>query len=174
MGVSEWIQTQLNSTPDSGDSKSKRGLHRDFTVNRAIAEACLDKISLALGQRKLQTKLKDILILAISLARKTNNLEENKPSCVSQDARSQDRRGIVRFVEIGEQNLAYLFAEAIDELGARGITNFAEVVSLWEEWADQGLQILYCDYFSKYFSSTPRHFFDLLLESRPNNSEFDK
>ena len=168
MGVSEWIQTQLRTHQDTDETKSKKGVHRDFMVRRIVAESCLDKISNGFQEMKLQIQSKDILIVAVALARRSGGLNGNIPTCISEDYKPQDRRGIIRFAELGEQNLAYLFAEAIVEIGAKNITNFSEVISLWEKWADEGLQILYCDLFSKHFNSSPMQFFELLLKLQPN------
>jgi hypothetical protein len=164
MGVSEWVQNELRTYQDSDETKTKKGVHRDFMVRRIIAESCLDKISNGFQEMKLQIQSKDILVLAVSMARRSSGLEENRSTCINEEKKSQDKRGIIRFTELGEQNLAYLFAEAIVEIGAKNITNFSEVISLWEKWADEGLQILYCDFFSKDFNSSPRLFFERLLE----------
>lgn len=167
MGVTEWVQNQLRSYQDSDDSKSKKGVHRDFMVRRSVAEGCLDKMSEGFKRMKLQTQLKDILVVAVAMARRNNGSHDNIPACIGDDNKPQDRRGIIRFAELGEKNLAYLFAEAVFEVGTKKATDFAEVISLWEKWADEGLQTLYCGYYSKYFSSSPRQFFELLLELHP-------
>ncbi len=167
MGISEWVQNQLRTNQASEDSKGKKGVHRDFMVRRSIAEGCLDKMYNGFQQMKLQIQLKDILILAVAMARRSGGLDENKPSCIPDDSKPQDRRGIIRFSELGELNLAYLFAEAIDEIGAKNVTNFPDVINLWEKWAEDGLQILYCDLFSRHFNSSPMQFFEQLMYVPP-------
>ena len=164
MGVIEWIQSQLHSNQDSGDSKSRIGVHRDFMVRRSVAVGCLDKMSDGFNQMNLHIPLNNILVVAVSMARRNSGLHDNIPACIDDDNKPQDRRGIIRFVELGEKNLAYLFAEAILEVGTKRSSDLAELISLWEKWADEGLQILYCGYYSEYFSSSPMQFFDLLLE----------
>lgn len=167
MGVSEWIQNQLRNYQDSDELKGRKGVHRDFMIRRSVAENCLDKMYIGFQEMKLQPLNKDILIVAVALARRSGELERKMAKCVNDDGEPQNRRGIIRYAELGEQNLAYLFSEAIDEIGAKNVMDFARVISLWEKWADEGLQILYCNYYSKYFNSSPRQFFERLLELQP-------
>ena len=167
----EWIQEQLQSDHDNPVRKKGNGLHRDFMVNRKIAVECLDKMQESFSEEGIKVTLTDILLLAVSMARRDGRAGKLIANCISDDADPKDRRGIIRFTEIGEKNLAYLFSEAIDEIGAENAIDFAAVASLWEKWADDGLKILYCNYYSRYFNLSPSRFFDMLINAEMENSQ---
>lgn len=161
MGLSEWVLAQISK---NGDNKS--GIHRDFTVNRQIAENTLDKMSEAFRSLGLQMRLTDILMAAIVLDREADIIVKANSNCGEMEGSTKDRRGIIRFNELGERNLSYLFAMAIKEIGIDNIADFGKVTALWESWADNGLKIMYCNYFTEYFASSPSQFFEMLVNKK--------
>ncbi len=124
-----------------------------LSISEEVANICLDKIRDALKEEGLTEDSYLIVMTAIALYRERINHGVQDYNCLNSFEGKKGMRQILNYKRLSDENLAYLYSEAITEVGIEGITDFKQVSELWSEWAEQGLKIMYCDYFQKYYSS---------------------
>jgi hypothetical protein len=137
-------------------------------ISEIIAQECLDKMELSLKNSGIDLDHADLIILAISIYRKIKKGGKDRELIYRQDCEKiyskGPKRQILNYVRMDEEHLAYLYAAAIEEFGIENISDFGMLSKKWEEWAEEGLKILYCNYFLPNYPTTPSAFYEKMLE----------
>lgn len=125
-----------------------------MSINEGVAKECLDKIRDALNDEGLPDDSYHIIMTAIAVLREKKVGVIPDYECINKFDSTKGTRQILNYIRLKDEYLAFLYSEAIKELAPDnidGILNFKKVSELWSKWAEEGLKILYCNYFTKYY-----------------------
>lgn len=125
-----------------------------LSINESIAEECLDKMRNALGNEGLNNESYYVILTAIALFRKKKGDVIPDYECMEKFDSIKKTRQILNWKRLNDDYLAFLYSEAIKEFSLDNINDifdFKKVSDLWSKWAEEGLKILYCNYFQKYY-----------------------
>lgn len=124
-----------------------------LSIDEEVANTCLDQIREALKEEELTDDSYLIVMTAVSLYREKKNHGIQDYNCHKNFEGKKSTRQILNYKRLSDEHLAYLYSEAIKEVGVDGIMDFKRISELWSLWVEEGLKIMYCDYFQKYYSS---------------------
>ncbi len=125
-----------------------------LSINEGIASECLDNMRRALGEEGLSDDSYHIIMTAIALYREKKGDVIPDYQCMEKFDGIKGTRQILNYIRLKDEYLAFLYSEAIKEFGPdhiADILDFKKVSGLWSKWAEEGLKILYCNYFLKYY-----------------------
>lgn len=132
-----------------------------MSIDANIKEQCLDKIRDAFREDGINADASDIVILAISIFRDSKKYSIDDIKCIDSIAKNDGKTQILNYKRMGDEHLAFLYAESISELGIEKGIDFAVASKKWEEWAEEGLKMFYCNYFEPLHNPLHRpEFFD--------------
>lgn len=123
-----------------------------LSISEDVASICLDKLRDVLKDEGLTEDSYLIIMTAIAIYREKKNHGLQDYKCHNNFEEKKGVRQILNYKRLSDEHLAYLYSEAIKEVGISGILDFKHVSELWSKWAEEGLKIIYCDYFQKYYS----------------------
>ena len=121
-----------------------------LSINEEVAKKCLDPIRDALKEDGLKDDSYQVIMTAIALYREKKEHGIPDYNCIQSIEIKKGDRQILNYKRLDDEFLAFLYSEAINELGLEKGLDFKETSRLWEHWAEEGLKILYCNYFLKY------------------------
>lgn len=148
MGIASYIQ---------GDPR--------LSISEDVASICLDKIREVLKDEGLTEDSYLIIMTAIAVYRGKKDYGIQDYKCHSGFEGKKGARQILNYKRLSDEHLAFLYSEAIKEVGIEGILDFKHISELWSHWAEEGLKIIYCDYFQKYSAGYDvKNFLNKLLE----------
>ena len=125
-----------------------------MSINEGIASTCLDSIRNAIKEEGLPDDSYHIIMIAIAIYCEKKSGEIPDYECMEQFKGTKNTRQIFNYKRLGDTYLAFLYSEAINELGPNNINDildFKKISELWSKWAEEGLKILYCNYFTRYY-----------------------
>ena len=122
-----------------------------LSINEDVASNCLDKMRETFKEEGLTEDSYLIVMTAIALYRERKNHGIQDYNCHSSFEGKKGMRQILNYKRLTDEHLAYLYSEAIKDVGIEGALDFKRVSDLWSYWVEEGLKIMYCDYFSKYY-----------------------
>ena len=122
-----------------------------LSINEEIASKCLDVIRQTFKDEGLTEDSYLIVMTAIALYRERENHGMQDYNCHGLFEGKKGTRQILNYKRLSDEHLAYLYAEAIKEVGIEGVLDFKKVSELWSQWVEEGLKIMYCDYYLKYY-----------------------
>ncbi len=142
---------------------------RDFRINTYYASNYLDKLYNELHEDYEDLEKRELLLIGLSIGYfyNKNGIIVNKDCIETSDKSNKDKRAIAKISEFGDEQLSFLLAISIDIFGIKIFeepNKFKEVIQKLEELTNDGLKILYCEIFSKYYSSSPSMFWDILKD----------
>lgn len=122
-----------------------------LSINEDVAKNCLDQIREALKEEGLNDDSYQVVMTAIALFREKKEHGIPDYNCIQSLGNTKGDRQILNYKRLDDEFLAFLYSEAINELGPEKGLDFREASRLWAHWAEEGLKILYCNYFLKYY-----------------------
>ncbi len=125
-----------------------------MSINEGIASTCLDTIRNALKEEGLPDDSYHIIMIAIAIYREKKGSGIPDYKCMEQFKGDKNTRQIFNYKRLGDTYLAFLYSEAINKFGPdhiADILDFKKISELWSKWAEEGLKILYCNYFARYY-----------------------
>lgn len=125
-----------------------------MSINTNIKEKCLDPIREAFKGEGGSVDAADIILLAISIYKNSGSEGMPNVDCIESFANTGGKTQVLNYIRMSDDHLAYLFAESIVDMGIDKGLDFRLASQKWEEWAEEGLKILYCNYFAKYYSQS--------------------
>jgi len=123
-----------------------------LSISESVANGCLDIIREILKNENLPDDSYLIIMTAISLWRERKDHGILDFECIDKFNGGKGERQILNYKRLSDDHLAFLYSEAIKEVGIDKAMDFKEVSKLWSSWAEEGLKILYCNYFKKYYA----------------------
>jgi hypothetical protein len=121
-----------------------------LSISESVAHGCLDNIRGTLKNENLPDDSYLIIMTAISLWRERKDHGILDFECIDKFNGGKEERQILNYKRLSDDHLAFLYSEAIKEVGIDKAMDFKEVSKLWSSWAEEGLKILYCNYFMYY------------------------
>ncbi len=125
-----------------------------LSINEGVADECLDEIRKALKYEGLNDESYYVILTAIALFREKRGDVIPDSECMGKFDGIKKTRQILNYKRLNDDYLAFLYSEAIKEFSPdnmNDIFDFKKVSDLWSKWAEEGLKILYCNYFKKYY-----------------------
>ena len=132
-----------------------------LSISEEIASKCLDVIRETFKNEGLTEDSYLIVMTAIALYKERESHGMQDYDCHSLFEGKKGMRQILNYKRLTDEHLAYLYAEAIKEVGIDSALDFKRVSDLWSYWVEEGLKIMYCDYYLKYY---PGHGIDYFLQ----------
>jgi hypothetical protein len=132
-----------------------------LSISEEIASKCLDEIRETFKNEGLTEDSYLIVMTAIALYKERENHGMQDYNCLKSFEGKKGTRQILNYKRLSDEHLAYLYAEAIKEVGIDGALDFKKVSELWSHWVEEGLKIMYCDYYLKYY---PGHGIEYFLQ----------
>lgn len=137
-----------------------------LSINEEVASKCLDEMREAFKEEGLTEDSYLIVMTAIAIFREKKNHGMQDYNCHNHFEGKRGMRQIFNYKRLSDEHLAYLYSEAIQEVGVDAVLDFKRVSELCQSWAEEGLKIMYCDYFLKYYSKHDMgHFLQKLFAS---------
>lgn len=122
-----------------------------LSINEEIASKCLDEMRETFKNEGLTEDSYLIVMTAIALYKERENHGVQDYNCHRSLEGKKGTRQILNYKRLSDEHLAYLYAEAIKEVGIEGSLDFKKVSELWSHWVEEGLKIMYCDYYLKFY-----------------------
>lgn len=122
-----------------------------LSINEQVAKICLDEIRDALKQEGIQDDSYLIIMTAIAIYREKKEHGIPDYDCIQLIGKGKGERQILNYKRVSDEHFAFLYSETINELGLERGLDFKEASKLWAQWAEEGLKILYCNYFKRYY-----------------------
>lgn len=124
-----------------------------LSINVKVA-TWLDEIRDALKEERMDDDSYHIIMTAVALFKEKRAGDIPDYDCMHSLDSTKGTRQILNYKRLSDDYLAFLYSEAINEFGPDKLDKlyeFKELDSLWSKWAEEGIKILYCNYFRKYY-----------------------
>lgn len=122
-----------------------------LSISEEVASKCLDEIREAFKDEGLTDDSYLIIMTAIALFKEKKSHGIPDYQCHNSFEGKKGTRQILNYKRLSDEHLAYLYAEAIKEVGTEGALDFKRISDLWSHWVEEGLKIMYCDYYLRYY-----------------------